>query len=73
MLGWSPIVSWEASWDKLKDSAQQNEEIIGKNPLRFMKFDDAKKFLVWLKEPKPAKKESKSANIGKYKIYLDER
>lgn len=58
--------------DKLKDSAQPNEEIIGKNPLRFMKFDDAKKFLVWLKEPKPTKKESKSASIGKYKIYLND-
>jgi hypothetical protein len=58
---------------KLEDGVQQHEEIVGKNPLRFMKFDDAKKFLVWLKEPKPAKKGSKSAKIGKYTIYLDDR
>lgn len=58
--------------DKLKDSDQQEKKITGKNPLRFMKFDDAKKFLAWLRDSKSAKKESKSANIGKYKIYLDD-
>jgi hypothetical protein len=48
--------------DKIKGA----KEIIGKNPLRFVKLDDAKKFLAWLKE-------SKSATIGKYKIYIDDR
>jgi hypothetical protein len=44
---------------------ENNESrLIDINPLRFIKFDDAKRFLVRLKE-------SKSAKFGKYMIYKD--
>jgi hypothetical protein len=61
---------------ELKDSDGNIKETIDKNPLRFLKFEDAKRFLIWLKESKPkvsksASKGWKFAKIGKYMIYQD--
>jgi hypothetical protein len=59
--------------DPLKEDVKDPTEPKDKNPLRFIKLDDAKKFLSWLRASNSALKNSQSIKAANYKIYTYDR